>query len=67
MRTLIRRRRTGRGCLMTTTRRKEYQFELWKIRELRRIRRDQEERRRQQVERAELERRRGMSNEQILL
>jgi microfibrillar-associated protein 1 len=43
------------------------EYERWKIRELKRIRRDREARNGHLVERAEMDRRRLMNNEQILL
>ncbi len=45
----------------------ELEYEMWKIRELKRIRRDREVRQRRMIEKAETDRRRQMNNEQILL
>lgn len=45
----------------------QYEYELWKVRELKRIRRDRQERQRVEVEKAEIQRRRKMNNEEILL
>ena len=45
----------------------EYEYQLWKVRELKRIRRDRDERRKIEMQRAEIERRRKMNNEEILL